>query len=278
MKMKLSDLHTHTTASDGTLSPASNIRRAVEKGLGAIAITDHDTVNGIPEAILEAKNHEGFTCIPGIEISTLYEGQDIHVLGYFIDYEDDDFLKALSRLTSVRDKRNRMILENLNNLGIPVKESELEAKRHGKGNVGRGHIAEILMEKGIVKSLPEAFEKYLGKGKPAYASTDRISPIEAIQMIKKAKGVPVLAHPGIYGADELIPILSENGLVGLEYNHPDHTRKQVAFYEDLADKHSLIKTAGSDFHGFRNGEVFHGDIGSCSVPISTIDVLRSFRK
>ncbi|WP_353617115.1 PHP domain-containing protein [Bacillus sp. E(2018)] len=276
--MKQSDLHTHTTASDGTYTPSENIRRAVEKGLGAIAITDHDTVNGIDEAILEANRHEGFVVVPGVEISTLYKGQDIHVLGYFVDYKDESFLKALRSLTSVRDKRNKMILQNLNNLGIPVKESELEAKRHGKGNVGRGHIAEILMEKGIVNSLPEAFEKYIGKGKAAYASTERISPIEAIHLIKNAKGVPVLAHPGIYGADELIPILSEHGLIGLEYNHPDHTEEQVAFYEDLAHKHSLIKTAGSDFHGFRNGEVFHGDIGSCSVPISTLKELRSFSK
>jgi 3',5'-nucleoside bisphosphate phosphatase len=276
--MKQCDLHTHTTASDGTYSPVDNIRRAVEKGLGAIAITDHDTVNGIEEAMVEANNYPGFTVIPGVEISTLYQGQDIHVLGYFVDYKDENFLKALSSLTSVRDKRNKMILQNLNNLGIPLEESELEAKRHGKGNVGRGHIAEILMEKGIVKSLPEAFEKYLGKGKAAYASTERISPIEAIQLIKQAKGVPVLAHPGIYEADELIPILSENGLVGLEYSHPDHTEEQVVFYEGLADEYSLIKTAGSDFHGFRNGEVFHGDIGSCSVPISTLNELRSFSK
>ncbi|MGA4720112.1 PHP domain-containing protein [Fictibacillus nanhaiensis] len=276
--MKQCDLHTHTTASDGTYSPVDNIRRAVEKGLGAIAITDHDTVNGIEEAMVEANNYPGFTVIPGVEISTLYQGQDIHVLGYFVDYKDENFLKALSSLTSVRDKRNKMILQNLNNLGIPLEESELEAKRHGKGNVGRGHIAEILMEKGIVKSLPEAFEKYLGKGKAAYASTERISPIEAIQLIKQAKGVPVLAHPGIYEADELIPILSEKGLVGLEYSHPDHTEEQVVFYEGLADEYSLIKTAGSDFHGFRNGEVFHGDIGSCSVPISTLNELRSFSK
>ncbi|ANC77000.1 phosphatase [Fictibacillus phosphorivorans] len=276
--MKQSDLHTHTTASDGTFTPAENVRRAVEKGLSAIAITDHDTVNGIREAMIEAEKHEDFTVIPGIEISTLYEGQDIHVLGYFIDYEDENFLKALRSLTSVRDKRNKMILENLNNLGIPVKESELEVKRHGKGNVGRGHIAEILMEKGIVKSLPEAFEKYLGKGKAAYASTERISPIEAIELIRNAKGVPVLAHPGIYGADELIPILSENGLIGLEYKHPDHTEEQVVFYEKLAEKNSLLKTAGSDFHGFRNGEVFHGDIGSCSVPISIVNDLKRFSK
>lgn len=276
--MKQCDLHTHTTASDGTYSPVDNIRRAVEKGLGAIAITDHDTVNGIEEAMVEANNYPGFTVIPGVEISTLYQGQDIHVLGYFVDYKDENFLKALSSLTSVRDKRNKMILQNLNNLGIPLEESELEGKRHGKGNVGRGHIAEILMEKGIVKSLPEAFEKFLGKGKAAYASTERISPIEAIQLIKQAKGVPVLAHPGIYEADELIPILSENGLVGLEYSHPDHTEEQVVFYEGLADEYSLIKTAGSDFHGFRNGEVFHGDIGSCSVPFSTLNELRSFSK
>ncbi|MFG6495217.1 PHP domain-containing protein [Fictibacillus sp. UD] len=276
--MKQSDLHTHTTASDGTFSPAENIKRALEKGLGAIAITDHDTVSGIEEAMLEASKHPNFECIPGIEISTLYKGQDIHVLGYYIDYKDEEFLSVLTNLTSVRDKRNEMILQKLNKLGININNSELEAKRHGDGNVGRGHIAEILMEKGIVQSLPEAFDKYLGKGKAAYATPERISPIEAIQIIKKAKGVPVLAHPGIYGADELIPLLSENGLIGIECCHPDHSSHQVIHYKKLAEEYSLIKTAGSDFHGFRNGEVFHGDLGSCSVPLSTIEKLKSFCK
>jgi predicted metal-dependent phosphoesterase TrpH len=276
--LKQGDLHTHTTASDGTCSPAENIRRAVEKGLCAIAITDHDTINGVEEAIQEAQKYEDFECIPGIEISTLYEGQDIHVLGYFIDYQDKKFQSTLEELSSVRDRRNEMILQKLNDLGIIIEQSELEAKRHSGGNVGRGHIAEILMEKGIVNSLPEAFEKYLGKGKAAYTTTDRISPIEAIKIIQEANGVPVLAHPGIYQADELIPILSANGLAGLECSHPDHSIEQVHHYEKIAEEYLLIKTAGSDFHGFRNGEVFHGDIGSCSIPENTIQLLKKYRK
>jgi 3',5'-nucleoside bisphosphate phosphatase len=272
------DLHTHTTASDGTFSPPENIQRAIDKGLKAIAITDHDTVDGVEAAMAEANKHENFVCIPGIEISTLYKGQDIHVLGYYIDYKDRNFLSSLVKLTSVRDKRNKMILQKLNELGIEIYESDLETKRCGEGNVGRGHIAEILMEKGIVNSLPEAFERYLGKGKAAYAIPDRISPLEAVKIIQNAKGVPVLAHPGIYDADELIPFLSENGLAGLECCHPDHTIEQVHYYEKLAEKYSLIKTAGSDFHGFRNGEVFHGDIGSCTVPLSTLDSLKKICK
>jgi 3',5'-nucleoside bisphosphate phosphatase len=276
--LKQGDLHTHTTASDGTFSPAQNIQRAVDKGLKAIAITDHDTIHGVEAALEEANKYDDFECIPGIEISTLYKGQDIHVLGYYIDYKDENFLMTLEKLTSVRDQRNRMILQKLNELGIQIDKSELEAKRCGEGNVGRGHIAEILMEKGIVNSLPEAFEKYLGKGKPAYAIPDRISPLEAVKIIQDAKGTPVLAHPGIYDADELIPLLSKNGLAGLECCHPDHTIEQVHHYEKLADEYSLIKTAGSDFHGFRNGEVFHGDIGSCSVPLSTLQSLKNFSK
>ncbi|WNB90249.1 PHP domain-containing protein [Bacillus sp. NEB1478] len=274
-KLKQIDLHTHTTASDGTFSPAENILRAIEKGLKAIAITDHDTVNGITEGLAEAEKHEGIECIPGIEISTLYKGQDIHVLGYFIDYNDEEFLSTLQKLQLVRDQRNYLILKNLNELGIHISESELEAKRHGNGNVGRGHIAEILMEKGIVNSIPEAFDKYLAKGRPAFAMIERISPIEAIKLIRAANGIPVLAHPGIYDADELIPVLCENGLAGLEYFHPDHTEEQVIHYENLADRYSLIKTAGSDFHGFRNGEVFHGDIGCCSVSYCTLTKLRN---
>lgn len=272
------DLHTHTTASDGTFSPEQNVQRAVEKGLKAIAITDHDTVNGIEGALKEANKYDDFECIPGIEISTLYKGQDIHVLGYYLDYKDKNLIKKLEELTTVRDQRNKMILQKLNGLGIRIDEEELEAKRCGDGNVGRGHIAEILMEKGIVNSLPEAFDKFLGKGKVAYAIPDRISPIDAVKIILYAKGIPVLAHPGIYDADELIPLLSENGLAGIEYCHPDHTVEQVQQYEEIAEKYSLIKTAGSDFHGFRNGEVFHGDIGSCSVPLSTLEQLKNFYK
>ncbi|MBY6035919.1 PHP domain-containing protein [Fictibacillus nanhaiensis] len=276
--MKQVDLHTHTTASDGTFSPSENIQRAIAKGLNGIAITDHDTIDGIEEALFEANKHEGFECVPGIEISTLYNGQDIHVLGFYIDYKNQAFLSKLKELASVRNKRNKMILQKLNELGIHIHESELEDKRHGEGNVGRGHIAEILMEKGVVNSLPEAFDKYLGKGKAAFAITERISPIEAIQIIRDANGVPVLAHPGIYDADELIPELCENGLVGLECCHPDHTIEQVTHYKKLAEDYSLIKTAGSDFHGFRNGEVFHGDLGSCSVPINVLEKLKNKRK
>jgi predicted metal-dependent phosphoesterase TrpH len=271
-------MHTHTTASDGTFSPAENILRAVEKGLSGIAITDHDTVSGIEAALIEAEKHADFECVPGIEISTLYKGQDIHVLGYFIDYQDEPFLQKLQQLQSVRDQRNTMIIQNLNQLGISITESELEEKRHEGGNVGRGHIAEILMEKGAVSSLPEAFDKYIGKGKPAYATIERISPIDAIKMIREANGIAVLAHPGIYEADELISIMCENGLAGIEYCHPDHSIEQVHHYEKMAEKYGLIKTAGSDFHGFRNGEVFHGDIGSCTVPSSTLTFLLNKRK
>ncbi|MGC4377115.1 PHP domain-containing protein [Fictibacillus sp. Mic-4] len=279
MTMEIADLHTHTTASDGMNSPGENVKMAVEKGLKAIAITDHDTASGIEEALAEAKKHPGFECVPGIEISTLYNGQDIHVLGYYINHLDQSFLSKLDQLRNVRNERNHMIIEKLNKLGIPITLDEVAEKRKAKeGNIGRPHIAEVLMEKGIVSSLKEAFDVYLGKGKLAYATPKRISPEEAVKMIIKAGGVPVLAHPGLYDEDELIPQLVNVGLQGLEVYHSDHSDEQEEHYKKLADNYRLLPTAGSDFHGIRNGVVFHGDIGNRTISFEAVLRLKELAK
>ncbi|MFC0188748.1 PHP domain-containing protein [Fictibacillus aquaticus] len=270
------DLHTHSTASDGTCTPSENVLRALEKGLSGIALTDHDTVSGISEGIQESEKHNNFLFVPGIEISTKYNGQDIHVLGYYINYEDDKLLKQLHELRNVRDQRNALIIEKLQHLGIAIEHDELEKKRRLGGNVGRGHIAELLMEKGVVKSLPEAFELYLGNGAKAYAMVERIPPAEAVEIIRRAGGAAVLAHPGIYqDCDHLIKELAAAGLNGLECWHSDHSDSQRADYFALAKTLHLIPTAGSDFHGFRNGQVFHGDLGSCYTGFETISQLKA---
>ncbi|MFC7370704.1 PHP domain-containing protein [Fictibacillus iocasae] len=273
------DLHTHSTASDGTCTPIESVKRAASKGLAGIALTDHDTVSGIPEALEEAAKQKCFELVPGIEISTKYGSQDVHVLGYFINTADQQLIHQLDALRNVRDERNRLIINKLQQLGIAIEHDELEAKRKIGGNVGRGHIAELLIEKGYAKSIPEAFNIYLGKGSKAFQMVDRISPFEALKMIKNAGGAAVLAHPGIYGdCGDLIPALAGEGMDGLECWHPDHTIEQTKHYFSLAHNLRLIPTAGSDFHGFRNGEVFHGDLGTCHVTKEVLDMLKNAAK
>lgn len=268
------DLHTHTKASDGKNTPAENVQLAKERGLAAIAITDHDTVLGVSEALDEGKR-QGVDVIPGIEVSTLYHGQDIHVLGYFIDYDNTAFHQELEALRSVRNKRNEMMVERLNDLGISITMTEVRAKQTEKdGNVGRPHIAEVLMDKGIVTSLEEAFETYLGREGKAYVNPPRISPFEGVQLIKRFGGVPVLAHPGLYDADDLIQPLIDEGLKGIEVYHPDHSETEVQKYKQLAERFQLIPTGGSDYHGVRNGKVFHGELGSQPVTIDVVERLK----
>ena len=186
---------------------------------------------------------------------------DIHVLGYFIDYTDPVFLYKLEQLRNVRQIRNEMVIERLQGLGISITMEEVDAEKEGRGNTGRPHIASVLIKKGVVQSMDEAFENYLGKGGLAYCNPPRITPYEAIDLIVTAKGVPVLAHPGLYKNQELILSLINHGLKGIEVYHPDHSQDEESLYKGLAEQYSLIQTAGSDFHGIRDGEVFHGDLG-----------------
>lgn len=271
------DLHTHTTASDGKNSPSENVNLAHRRGLKAIAITDHDTVSGIEEA-REKGQETGVEVIPGIEVSTLFQGQDVHVLGYFIDYQNSAFQDELAKLRETRQVRNLMMIERLNKLGIPITLEEVSQKQtNPAGNVGRPHMAEVLMDKGIVESMEEAFKQYLGKEGKAYVNPPRISPAEGIRLIRRYGGVPVLAHPGLYGLDESIEEFVQAGLLGIEVYHPDHSEAEVQRYEGLAKKLGLAVTGGSDYHGMRNGQVFHGDLGSQPVSYDMVDKIKSIK-
>lgn len=274
------DLHSHTTASDGVQKPSVNVKLAKEAGLKAVGITDHDTVAGIEEAF-RAGREIGIEVVPGIEISTSSGGQDIHMLGYYINHRDESFLEKLRELRDVRERRNEMMLDKLAELGISITMEELKARKKGEmkeRNIGRPHIAEILIERGIVGSLEEAFELFLGREGKAYVNPERISPEEAVGMIIAAGGAPVLAHPGLYRQDELIPQLVRAGLKGIEVYHPDHSEEDEARYLATAERFGLIVTAGSDFHGERNGRVFHGKLGSKTVPYETVEQLREAAK
>lgn len=271
---KLADLHSHTRASDGTCTPAENVRLAKEADLAAVAITDHDTIGGIAEALAAGKEH-GVEVVPGVEISSVANGQDIHVLGYFIAHDDEQFQQELSGLRDTRHERNKMIVAKLQELGIPITlEGVYRRKQETDKNIGRPHIAEELMELGAVGSIEEAFDKYLGKGGLAYTNPPRITPQQAIQLIKRAGGAAVLAHPGLYDDDELVEELIVFGLDGLEIWHPDNDEDARERYQRLAEEYGLVMTGGSDFHGWRGEEPFHAMLGTSTAPFDAVERLR----
>lgn len=272
------DLHTHTRASDGMNRPAENVKLAKEKGLTGLAITDHDTVAGIKEALL-AGQELGIEVIPGVEISTRVGDKDIHVLGYFLNPDDEILLQRLISLRNIRDARNACIIENLRKLEIDI---TLEDVKKGLGralrpdeSLGRPHIADALVRMGAAADFRDAFDRYLAEGKPGYATLPRISPEEAIIWIREAGGVPVLAHPGLYGDDDLVlDILVKGKPSGIEVYHSDHGPAEEQRYLAIAREHGLIPTGGSDYHGVREGTVFHGDLGNRVVSNEILEQLR----
>ncbi len=277
--MKKVDLHTHSTASDGLLSPADLVRLAEEVGLKGIAITDHDSVDGVEEALAEGKKR-GIEVVPGVEISTLWQGKEIHILGMYVDYNNNEFLDLLVKQRDARHKRDIKMIRRLNELGIRITMEEVMAKKRResqKKNVGRPHIAEVLIDKEIVNTMNEAFDQYLGKQGKAYVAPDYISPFDAVEVIHQSGGAAVIAHPGLYEQDDLIPLLVEKGLDGIEIDHPDHPAFKKRHYQKMTESLKLLATAGSDFHGERHGSMYHALLGTCTVSILVLKDLSSIR-
>ncbi|GGG13039.1 PHP domain-containing protein [Paenibacillus abyssi] len=268
MAIKRADLHTHTTASDGTRSPADVVRLAASSGLAAVAITDHDTMAGVAEAIEEG-SRIGIQVVPGVEISASANGKDIHVLGYYPDWHNEVWLERLQQLRQGRALRNERIIGKLSQLGITITLEEVYAAAGKTGSddetVGRPHIAAVLVDKGIALSVSEAFDTLLGSGKPGFVSVPRITPFEAVDWIREAGGTSIIAHPGLYGEDELVEELIRYGIGGVEVYHSDHSKQEEERYLKLARRYQVIETGGSDYHGERGGVVYHGGIGSRSV-------------
>lgn len=272
------DLHTHTIASDGMTTPAYNVKLAYLAGLNAVAITDHDTVLGVPEAVAAGEQY-GVQVVPGVEISTVEDGIDIHVLGYFLDISDSKLLERLAELRAVRDRRNEMLVAKLTELGIPLTMeevvSELGRPLSPGETVGRPHIADALVRRGIVRNMKEAFDEYLGAGGKAYVNPPRIRPQEAVAWIHDAGGAAVMAHPGIYHRDDLvIRLLDAAPWDGIEVWHSDHSAEDAERYEEMACTRGLLQTAGSDFHGARKGDVFHGALGGRRVKADVVRELQ----
>lgn len=241
------DLHCHTTASDGTLSPTELVRLAKEIGLKAIGITDHDTIQGWNEAE-EAGNRYGLEILKGIELNTDWQGVEVHILGYEIRSDNSSLRKQLSQLRQARRNRMLQILQQLEKIGIRIFPEDVEKFAQGE-SIGRPHIAQTLVEKGYVSSIKEAFDRYIGYGAPAYVPRFKLTPEEGIHMIREAEGVAVLAHPGVHCLETSIPIFVKQGLQGVEVSHSEHTLEDEIRYRKVALHYDLIMTGGSDFHG-----------------------------
>jgi predicted metal-dependent phosphoesterase TrpH len=281
---RLIDLHVHSTASDGTNSPAQLIRQAERQGLGAIALTDHDTVSGVVEAIAGGIPPT-MKFIAGVEISTqppsgFSVSGSLHILGYGIPLDDPDLLAILDKLQHARKNRNPEIIHRLNKMGIQLSLEEIR-QEVGAGQLGRPHIARALVSKGIVGSIEEVFAQFLGKGKPAYVDKFRVPAETAVGMIRRSGGVAVLAHPGLLpnqslaDIDRLVSVLTASGLQGIEAYYPGHSPEETAAYEALAERHGLLLTGGSDFHGSAYGNIEMGcGRGDLRVPMAVYERLQ----
>jgi len=273
------DLHLHTTHSDGSLTPSDVLVLAKKAGVTALAITDHDITTGIPEASASGQKL-GIEIIPGVEISSRFGDNELHLLGYFLDWQDPRLNDRLSALRASRHRRNPQIIERLQSLGIDIRYEEVRALA-GTDAVGRPHIARILMEKKVVGSAKEAFDRFLAEGKPAYVPRELPEPAEAIEWIKAARGLAVLAHPTWVRASgdrlfDLVRDLKSDGLDGIEVHYSTHSRQQTREYLSLAKQVDLLVTGGSDFHGLTKPDIEVGiGKGNLHVPSTLLHQLKN---
>lgn len=265
------DLHLHTTASDGRLEPQELIDMAVNLGLDVIAVTDHDTIEGICPAIEASKRYPSLQVIPGVELSTDVPSGEVHVLGYFIDYTDAYLAKRLNELRDSRKSRALCMINKLHDLGIEIQWQKVEELAQG-GSVGRPHVAEALLQAGYVKSLKEAFDKYIGRNGPAYAEREKMTPVDSVRLIKDAHGLPVLAHPAaIENLETLILELTNAGLVGIEIFYTKYIETTIKRLLALAGQYHLIPTGGTDYHHFEDG--IEDIMGTITVPSKYVNQL-----
>lgn len=240
------DFHLHTTASDGFHSPKELIEKAARAGFTAISITDHDTLEGYKAALPFAKK-ASLELIPGVELSSEFQGREVHILGYFVDPENAEFQAALEFFTKERFYRAERIVKKLNSMGIDLSINEITDQFPGLP-IGRPHIAELLLKKEYVKSFPEAFYSYLGNSAPAYEKKVYISPESAFRLITAASGLSFIAHPGNM-SEEVLKALIDAGCDGIEVMHPSMNNSQIKFLHELTNNYFLLRSGGSDFHG-----------------------------
>ena len=251
--MRAVDLHTHSTASDGSYTPTELIDYAHEKGLASIAVTDHDTVAGLDEAIAAGSKYDDLEVIPGIEFSTVNEGKDVHVVGLYIDYKSPVFTKRLEEFRNSRIERNKKMCQKLTEAGLPMDYDELISAFEGSV-LTRAHYAAYMLEKGYIKSRQEAFDRYIGDNCPCFVPRENVTPELAVEIILEAGGVPVLAHPVLYHLsdeklDALVARMKAAGLMGIEAIYCTYSASDEREIKALAKKYDLLISGGSDFHG-----------------------------
>jgi predicted metal-dependent phosphoesterase TrpH len=269
--MSFADLHLHTRYSDGSWHPQTLVREAARLGFAAIAITDHDTLDGIPEALDRA----GIEVIPGVEITCRVDASEVHMLGYLPGHawKNANLRAVLDHSRQVREKRIGEMVARLNEVGVPVTTDEVFACSDC-GTIGRPHIAMALQKRGIVKTADEAFERFLRRGKPGFVERYRMTAVEAIGHITRAGGVAALAHPGLNRVDDRIAELAEQGMRGLEVWHSRHSPSQTERYRKIAERLGLLMTGGSDCHGTVRGKAL---LGSVKVPYECVEALKAIR-
>lgn len=268
------DLHLHTTASDGTFTPSEVVRFSKKLRLVAIAITDHDSIAGINEA-LEAGKREGIEVIPGIEFSTEVNNMSIHIVGLFIDIHNKQLIKLTHEIQNAREKRAKKIIEKINTLNKGPKITFKEVYAKANGLIGRPHIAEVMIEKGYTSTIEETFKNYLKRGASCYVPRFKITPIECIKLLKEMDAIPILAHPGLLPKkmdfEDFLKTLVENGLAGLEVFYPTHKYEQKEYFQEIASKYNLLESGGSDCHGLLNNGPF---IGSQQIPYIILEKMK----
>lgn len=273
--MRFVDLHLHTRYSDGSWTPEDLCQEAMHRQLSAIAVTDHDTLDGVP-AMLEASERLGIEVIPGVEITCRVEDREIHLLAYLPGnaWKNPELTAVLAYSKQIRQKRIGEMVARINELGIPVTEAEVLACSDC-GTLGRPHVAMALVKRGVVKTNEEAFERFLKRGKPGFVDRYRMTVAETIGHVNRAGGVAVLAHPALNRVDEKIADMTQQGLGGLEIWHSRHSAGQTEHYRKLAERFGLIVTGGSDCHGNVRGRAM---VGTLQVPYECVDAIKSRAK
>ena len=266
------DLHSHTTASDGALEPRELVREAARHGVRVLAITDHDSTEALAEAFDEVAKHPPMTLVPGIEINCDVDGGEVHILGYFLEYQTEWFQAFLREQRAERVARVYRIAARLAELGMPIDPEEVFALVK-EGSAGRPHVAQVMVARGYVKSFREAFDRYLRAGGPANVPRKKLSPAQAVDIIRRVGGVPVLAHPGLAERDEIIPDLVQAGLMGIECYYHEDSNSQMLNYLRICKDLNLVATGGSDFHGLHIGRT--NPLGSPPVPLSVFEALKA---
>jgi predicted metal-dependent phosphoesterase TrpH len=270
---KIADLHVHTNFSDGTFSPEEVVQHASKMGLDCIAICDHDVIDAIDPCLLYGEKL-GVEIIPAVELTAEKQGCEIHMLGFYIAWKDAAFQETLERLCAQREKRIYDMVNKLKKYKIKLDPEEV-FQLSGKGSIGRLHLARMLYKKGYVATVDDAFKKYIGNGKSCYVGKINLTPERAIDEIIKAGGIPVLAHPGVMGKDEFIPSYIKHGLMGIEVYHTDHPPAVAKRYEEIAKRHNLLVTGGSDCHGLGKGRVL---MGAITIGYELVEKLKNARR